>query len=137
MIVLYDGDCGLCRVSVALLLRWDRRGSLEPVTLQSEQAARVLVGMNQATRMASSHVVLADGRVLSGAAAAPEVLESLPGGRALGAITRRMPHATDRLYQAVAGNRDRLGPLLPPRVGPWAHRELERHHMRGHHKGGM
>ncbi|HEX2393130.1 MAG TPA: DCC1-like thiol-disulfide oxidoreductase family protein [Solirubrobacterales bacterium] len=131
MIVLYDGDCGVCRVSVALLLRWDRSGSLEPVTLQSERAARLLIGMNEATRMASSHVVLADGRILSGAAAAPEVLKSLPGGRALAAIARRLPRTTGRFYRAVAGNRDRIGPLLPPRVGDWARRELKRHHMRG------
>ena len=126
MIVLYDGDCGLCRVCIALLLRWDRRGRLEPVALQSRRADRLLAGMEEATRMGSAHLVLADGRVLSGAAAALELLDALPGGRALGAVTRRMPRLTDRLYRAVAGNRTRLGPLIPPRVRVWAGGELRR-----------
>jgi predicted DCC family thiol-disulfide oxidoreductase YuxK len=123
MIVLYDGDCGLCRVCVAVLLRWDRRHRLEAVALQSERAASLLAHMDDATRMASAHVVLGDGRVLSGGAAAPEVLEALPGGRLLAAIARRMPRTTDRLYRAVAGNRTRIGQLIPPRIRNWGGRE--------------
>jgi predicted DCC family thiol-disulfide oxidoreductase YuxK len=125
MIVLYDSDCGLCRVCVAVLLRWDRRRSLEPVALRSERADQLLAGMDDATRMASSHIVLADGRVLSGADAAPDLFDALPGGRALGTLARRMPRTTDRLYRAVADNRTRLGPLLPSRVRAWARREVD------------
>jgi predicted DCC family thiol-disulfide oxidoreductase YuxK len=127
MIVLYDGDCGLCRACVAVLLRWDLRRTLEPAALRSERACRLLAGMDDATRMASSHVVLTDGRVLSGAAAAPALLNVLPGGRLLATVTRRMPRTTDRLYRALADNRNRLGPLLPPYIHTWARRELDRH----------
>jgi predicted DCC family thiol-disulfide oxidoreductase YuxK len=31
--VLYDPDCGFCRVTLAFLLRWDVRGRLRPVAL--------------------------------------------------------------------------------------------------------
>jgi predicted DCC family thiol-disulfide oxidoreductase YuxK len=126
MDVLYDSDCGLCRVSIAVLLRWDRRRSLEPVALQSERADRLLAGIDYAERNASFHVVLAGGRILSGGAAAPALLAALPGGRAFAAITRHAPNTTDRLYRAVADNRARIGPLIPPRMRAWASRELDR-----------
>ena len=32
--VLYDGDCGFCKWSLAKLLAWDRRGALRPLPLQ-------------------------------------------------------------------------------------------------------
>jgi predicted DCC family thiol-disulfide oxidoreductase YuxK len=66
--VLYDPDCGFCRVSLALLLRWDTRRRLRPVALGSEEADALLDGMPEDERMASWHLVEA-GRVHSAGAA--------------------------------------------------------------------
>ena len=45
--VLFDPDCGFCRVSLALLLRWDTRGRLRPVALGTEEAGSLLDGMSE------------------------------------------------------------------------------------------
>ena len=45
-------------------------------------------------------------------AAAPPLLDLMPGGRPLAAAGRAFPGATELAYRAVAGNRDRLARLL-------------------------
>jgi len=126
MQILYDADCGLCRVSVALLLRWDRHRSFEAVALQSDRAAALLADMDEAERMASFHAVVADGSVLSGSDAVPAVLSALPGAGVLEHASRRLPRVTALTYGAVVAQRSRIGPLIPDRVRQWAERELER-----------
>ena len=67
--VLYDADCGFCRWSVAQLLALDRGGRLMPEPIQSAVGGRLLAGIAPAARLASAHVVPADGRVASGGGA--------------------------------------------------------------------
>jgi predicted DCC family thiol-disulfide oxidoreductase YuxK len=124
--VLYDADCGLCRVSAALLLRWGRRGSLEALPIQGERATRLLAaaGMDEDERLASVHAVLPDGRVLSAGDAVTAVLGILPGAKPLARLSARTPTATARAYHAIADNRSRLGPLIPKRLKHWADRQL-------------
>lgn len=112
-LILYDSDCGLCRWTLGIVLAWDRRRRLEPVALQGEKAERLLAGMDPDERMASWHLVTADGEVRSAGGAVPDLLDLLPGGHPLAAAFRRFPRATERLYFAVADNRGRLGRLLP------------------------
>ena len=38
--ILYDPDCGFCRVCVAVVLRWDRHGRLRPVPEAEDLGAR-------------------------------------------------------------------------------------------------
>jgi predicted DCC family thiol-disulfide oxidoreductase YuxK len=125
VLILYDADCGLCRVSVALLLRWDRHRSFEAVALQSDRAVLLLPDMSDAERMASFHAVVADGGVLSGSDAVPTVLSALPGAGVLEHAARRMPRTTARAYGAVVTHRSRIGPLIPRRVRRWAEHELK------------
>ena len=66
-IVLYDGDCGFCRSSLALILAWDRHRRLRPVALQDPESDRLLPGLSPQERMASWHLVSADGSVRSAA----------------------------------------------------------------------
>ncbi|MGC3992086.1 MAG: DCC1-like thiol-disulfide oxidoreductase family protein [Chthoniobacteraceae bacterium] len=42
LLVLYDGECGLCQWGIRRLVKWDRRGRLRFAPLQGETAARVL-----------------------------------------------------------------------------------------------
>lgn len=110
--LLYDRDCGFCRWSLGKVLGWDRRRSLRPLALQSEEADRLLAGMPEAERLASWHLVDGDGTVRSAGAAFPELLRLLPGGSPLAGLTGRAPQATDRAYRWVAGNRGRWGKLV-------------------------
>jgi predicted DCC family thiol-disulfide oxidoreductase YuxK len=117
--VLYDPDCGFCRVTLALLLRWDTRGRLRPVALGTEEVDALLDGMPEEERMASWHLV-EGGRVHSGGAAFPAVFAKLPGGGLFARVTERFPGASDRLYRWVADHRSLLGRPLPESARRWA-----------------
>ena len=110
--LLYDADCGFCRWSVDKILRWDRRGALRTITLQSPEADELLGPMDPERKMASWHLVNGDGEVRSAGAAAAPLLGVLPGGRPLALVARALPKTTDRAYRWVARNRHRLGRLI-------------------------
>ena len=78
MIVLYDGDCGFCRWTVAWALKRDRNGVLEIAPIQSPTGDRLLADLPPAERLSSVHVVGDDGGRESGGAAVREVLDALP-----------------------------------------------------------
>jgi predicted DCC family thiol-disulfide oxidoreductase YuxK len=109
--LLYDADCGFCRWSTEKILRWDRRGRLRAVPLQSAEASALLPGMDETARMASFHLVDEDGVHSAGAAAAP-LAKLLPLGAPVALIARAMPRTTERVYRWVANNRERLGKRL-------------------------
>jgi len=141
--VLYDPDCGFCRVCVAVLLRWDRQGRLRPVALGTEEADALLRGMPEEERMASWHLVLPgwqrnvaenatnlchpavpERSVHSAGAAFPELFRLLPGGRPLAALTARFPRASERGYRWAADRRSLLGRALPAAARRWADRVI-------------
>lgn len=111
-VLLYDSDCGFCRWSVDKILSWDRRRRLRSLALQDPGADELLGAMDAAVRMASWHLVTADGRIYSGGAAAAPLFRLLPGGRAFAALFSAFPGVTERAYRLVARNRDRLGRLV-------------------------
>ena len=113
-VLLYDADCGFCRWAVDKVLAWDRAAALRPVALQSPEAAGLLSGLSEPTRMASWHMVI-DGGVYSGGAVAAPLLRLLPGGRPLASIADAFPGLTDRVYRLVARNRDGLGRMAGAR----------------------
>ena len=87
-----------------------------PLALQTPDAEALLPGMDETTRMASFHLVDAGGTVHSAGRALTELLRLLPGGRPLAALAGAVQPFTDAVYRLVAGNRTRLGPLIPERV---------------------
>jgi predicted DCC family thiol-disulfide oxidoreductase YuxK len=124
--LLYDGDCGVCRWCVAVLLVKDRHRRLRPVALQDPRAVALLPGMDAATRMASWHLVAPDGTAWSAGAALAPALRLLPGGGPAASVAERFPGAVDRGYRLVVRHRGRLGRLLPTRSRAWADRRLRR-----------
>lgn len=128
-IVLYDADCGFCRWSLAKLLAWDRRRRLRPVAIDSPEGERLLTGLSASERTASWHLV-ADAERYSAAAAAPPLLRELPGGRPLAAVLERIPAPTERAYAWVAGNRRRLGRLIPETATGRADAKIKRRERR-------
>jgi predicted DCC family thiol-disulfide oxidoreductase YuxK len=111
-LVLYDGECGFCRASLGWLLRWDRRGRLEPVALQSARAADILAELSEEERMDSWHLVSPDGERWSAGAAAPQLLRLLPGGRVPARVLDAAPGITERAYRFAARHRGSLGRAL-------------------------
>ncbi len=114
--VVYDGECGICQQSVALLKRWDREHVLRYVSFQDEAAvARFRIALPALA--AAMHLVFPDGRVFAGADAVPELLRLLPGKRWL-AVWFRIPGALPlarRLYARIAARRHCLVRGVPPR----------------------
>jgi predicted DCC family thiol-disulfide oxidoreductase YuxK len=123
--LLYDRDCGFCRWCLGKVLAWDRRRSLRPVAIQSEEADRLLAGLSEEERLASWHLVDREGTVCSAGAAFPGLFGLLPGAAPLAALTSRIPTATDRAYRWVAGNRSRWGKLVTEGAKRRADRRIE------------
>jgi len=114
--VIYDADCGFCRWSLAKLLRWDRRHVLRPVALQDPEASTLLPGMSEKERLASWHLVDAEGDVRSAGSAIPALLRLLAGGAPLAALATRAPKLSERGYRFVADHRSGLGRLIGERA---------------------
>jgi predicted DCC family thiol-disulfide oxidoreductase YuxK len=111
-VLLYDEDCGFCRWSVDRLLRWDRRGHLRAVAIQSPEGDRLLSDLPNEGRLASWHLVTPDGRRFSGGAAAAPLARLLPFGAPIAILAETFPATTDRAYRWVARHRDPLGRRL-------------------------
>jgi branched-chain amino acid transport system substrate-binding protein len=110
--LLYDRDCSFCKWCLGWVLRWDRRGRLRPVAIQSAEGAELLAELDPEARLESWHLVLADGEVVSGGAAAAPLARRLPGGRPLAFLFATFPRATERAYRWVADHRGSLARLL-------------------------
>lgn len=107
--ILYDADCGFCRWALGWVLRWDRSRRLRPVALQSAEADILLSEMERERRMASWHLVDADGTVRSGGDAAAPLLAVLPGGGPAAALVSRAPGFINGAYEGVVRRRSALG----------------------------
>lgn len=124
LIVLYDGDCGFCQVMLALLLRWDRANHARPVPIQSAQGEELLTGLARQDRLASWHLIDAEGALHSGGAGLPVIFNVLPWGTPIARATARFPQATSHAYDWVADHRVLLGRLLSARTRAWAARVI-------------
>lgn len=123
-IVLYDDECGLCRMILAALLNWDRAERLEPAPIQSARGGRLLSEIPSRERLASWHLVDGTGAVRSGGAGIAVVLAVLPRGARLARMASRFPTATSCAYDWVAGHRALLGRALGARPRAWAARSI-------------
>ena len=126
-VVLYDRDCGFCRWSLALVLRWDVRRRLRPVALQDPEADELLAGMDAERRFASAHLVTADGHVYSGGLAARPILDLLPHGTPLARVAALAPGPLRAGYDFVARNRATLGRPLSKAAKDRATARIDRH----------
>jgi predicted DCC family thiol-disulfide oxidoreductase YuxK len=136
--ILYDPDCGFCRVCVAVVLRWDRGRRLRPVSLTSSEGKELLPGMPNHERMASWHLVetrwprcVADSATIpghpeiwSGGAAFSPLFRLLPGAAPLARLTDRFPRAAAVGYRWVADHRSAFGKPLPAAAERWADRVI-------------
>jgi predicted DCC family thiol-disulfide oxidoreductase YuxK len=117
-VLIYDGDCALCRASALWLLRRALAGGARDVEIlpcrSAERRAR-FPQVDEAVCLAAMQLVLPDGRVVSGADAVPELLCRIPRWRwlaALFALPGFRP-LSRRLYAWIARNRMQLSCRLP------------------------
>jgi predicted DCC family thiol-disulfide oxidoreductase YuxK len=79
--LVYDGECSMCRASALWLLRRAETGGardLEILPCRSPVRRARFPSMTDEACMQAMQLVLPDGRVLSGADAAPEILRRIP-----------------------------------------------------------
>ncbi|MET0510708.1 MAG: DCC1-like thiol-disulfide oxidoreductase family protein [Thermoleophilaceae bacterium] len=110
-IVLYDADCGFCKLVVRWLLRLDRKRCLRPVSIQGAEGQDLLSHLPEAKRIESAHLLSPDGTLSSGGAAAAPLAELLPGGSIAARLFSRFPAQTDHAYRWVARHRVFFGRL--------------------------
>ena len=108
-LLLYDEDCGFCRFSVELILKWDRHSRLRAATIQGPEGKEHLAGLTEEQRLASWHLITPGGQRFSGGDAAAPLADLLPVGAPLAALFRTYPSATNDAYQWVASHRTDLG----------------------------
>jgi predicted DCC family thiol-disulfide oxidoreductase YuxK len=111
-VILYDADCGFCKWSVDKILAWDRRRKSRPVSIQSDEGARLLADVPRSKWLESWHLALPSGEVRSAGAGLAPLAQMLPGGKPLAIVFRNFPRTTERAYRYVAANRDRFARLL-------------------------
>jgi predicted DCC family thiol-disulfide oxidoreductase YuxK len=119
-VLIYDGECAMCRASALWLMRRAlSRGQLEILPCRSGPRRERYPGITDAACMTAMQLVLPDGRVLSGADAVPELLGRVRGWgwvATVFALPGVRPIAR-RMYAWVARNRIRISCTLsrPPR----------------------
>jgi predicted DCC family thiol-disulfide oxidoreductase YuxK len=119
-VLIYDGGCPLCQEAVGWLSRRGIRGQFEFLPCQSVERRARFPRIEERACMAAMHLVLPDGRVLAGAAAAPEILQRLRGWRWLAAAFR-LPGAGllgPVVYGWIARHRYRMSALVSRRRPP-------------------
>lgn len=109
--LLYDGDCGFCRLATRAALRLDEDHRLRAVAIQSDEGQRLLTEIAPERRLDTFHLLTPGGHVLSGADAAAPLSRLLKGGHVPSRAMRRFPDETARAYAFVARHRGLLGRL--------------------------
>lgn len=120
--LLYDGECRLCRFAARTVARLDRRHELALLPLQDDAAEPLLTTLGKDERLASWRFAHLDGSLSGHGAGIPELLESMRLTRSVGRLLGRAPAgALECVYAAVARNRRTLGRLVPDGAAPRRH----------------
>jgi predicted DCC family thiol-disulfide oxidoreductase YuxK len=85
-IIIFDGECGLCRHSVEWIRARDTGDVFEYLPYQSEELETRFPGISRSACARALHLVREDGSVLVGADALPAILARLPRWRRLAPV---------------------------------------------------
>jgi predicted DCC family thiol-disulfide oxidoreductase YuxK len=96
-----------------MLLLWDRERRLYPQEIQSAGGQLLLADVAPSDRLRAAHLVTADGSLLSGAAAAPELFRALRFGSPLAALCAGLMPVTAAAYHVLTRLRGVIGSMLP------------------------
>ncbi|MBI4636750.1 MAG: DUF393 domain-containing protein [Candidatus Rokubacteria bacterium] len=119
-VLIYDGECAVCRASALWIMRRALSGgALEILPCRSSVRRARFPQISDEACLTAMQLVLPDGRVLSGADAVPEILRRVRGWGWLArvfALPGARP-AARRLYAWLAENRMRLHCRTSGRAG--------------------
>ena len=111
-LILWDGDCGFCRRSVAWLLRRDRRRKFRATPYQAAPSPPMTPQLFAACEK-SVHVIASDGRIFKGARAVFFILEHIGWKRAARLLSSPLLLPLCEIgYRIVANNRTFFSRLL-------------------------
>ncbi|MBI3791440.1 MAG: DUF393 domain-containing protein [Gemmatimonadetes bacterium] len=116
LVMLLDGDCGICRRIGAWVQARDTSRRIELLPLQDPAVAARFPLLDRAALEEALHVVAADGRTWHGAAACRVIGRALPGG-AWWSWMFALPGA-EWAYAQFAKRRARTGCAIPPATSP-------------------
>lgn len=118
-VLLYDGQCRLCRFVVRCVVQLDRRQELALLPLQDDATTPLLAAVPADERFDTWRLASKDGSVNGFGAGAPELLRAMGVTRPLGRLLGKIPDPMlDRTYRLIARNRGTLGRLVPDRPAP-------------------
>lgn len=87
----YDADCGPCTRFRHFVHLIDRRGEVDFVSLVDADDSGLLDKLPEIERHTAFHVILPNGKLLTGAEAVPPLLQLLPGGRVFSKLITSSP----------------------------------------------
>lgn len=107
-IVIFDGECGLCNLSVRYIRKLDRKGLFKYIALQSLDAVDFKWIDVHPTKMPDSVVFIHESRVYFRSEAAIRILASIGGIYRLSIAFLIIPRRIrDYFYNLIATNRHR------------------------------
>ena len=115
-VLIYDGECSVCRKAVEWIRARARPETLEYLSMHSGELARRFPFLDPAACKRAAHLVLPDGTVLAGERAAPEIFDRIPG-YGWAARCLRLPGARGLsrvAYRFLARRRHAIAVLFSP-----------------------
>lgn len=115
-VLIYDGECPVCRKTVAWIRENMRKDAFEMLPCQAEEARRRFPTIEQAVCMQAMQLILSDGQVLAGEKALPEILKRMKRYGTVAALFD-LPGAetiSQSFYRWFADNRYHIAELLFP-----------------------
>ncbi|MFO7573010.1 MAG: DCC1-like thiol-disulfide oxidoreductase family protein [Gaiellaceae bacterium] len=118
-VLLYDGECRVCRFTARAVVRLDRSRQLAVLPLQDAAAEHLLASLPTEERLATWRLARVDGSLAGYGSGVPGLLSAMrltrPFGRALALVPAG---ALDAAYRFVARNRSNLGRFVPDGSAP-------------------
>ena len=118
-VLLYDGECRLCRFAARSVVRLDRRHEVAFLPLQDDAANRLLAALAENERLDTWRIAQPDGSLTGRGAGVPDLLDAMWLTRRLGRLLELVPGpALDACYRWIARNRGSLGRFVPNGPAP-------------------
>ena len=117
--LLYDGECRLCRFAARCVVRLDRRHEVAFLPLQDDAASGLLAALPENERLETWRIAQPDGSLTGYGAGVADLLDAMRLTRTAGRVLGLVPDpALEALYRAIARNRGSLGRFVPNGVAP-------------------
>lgn len=117
--LLYDGECRLCRFAARCVVRLDRRHEVAFLPLQDDAASHLLAALAQSERFDTWRIAQPDGSLTGYGAGVPDLLDAMWLTRPVGRVLELVPDAAlDACYRWIARRRSSLGRFVPNGPAP-------------------